>query len=553
MLREEDGFSLRINVPALPGLLWYAFQLTWAGETCWYGPRPGRQGGEGQIWLEEPPSYQVTLYRPWTLPTWYTQGVVYQVYVDRFCRSADWLSHYPQAEAGEYPLLHLQWEDKPFYDRAKDGTIRRWDFFGGSLQGLESKLLELHDLGVTVLYLNPIFLAVSNHKYDTCDYHQIDPGYGTEEDFRHLLETAAKLGMYVLLDGVFSHTGADSKYFDIRGRFGNGACQGPASPYYAWYRFQDFPTTYACWWGVKDLPNVEENEPTYQDFIYGSDHSVLAHWLKEGIMGFRLDVADELPESFIRDLRQSLKTRQPQGVLVGEVWEDASHKETYGQVRNYFQGDALDGVMNYPWRLAWLRYLLLIQSSEETAEALLALYENYPPPAYLGSWNLLGSHDRIRILTLLGGGMQEGEEGESQDLTPSQRVLGLRRLKLLVLIQMCSPGLPMLYYGDEVGLEGGSDPDNRRPYPWGNEEESLKAWVKKCISLRRQYPQLVQGDFHLTPWQTGLKLERHLGDKLARLWLNPGEETLTLPTGEEIPPCSGTLYLEENGIGGYWI
>ena len=219
-------------------------------------------------------------------------------------------------------LYHKHWDDFPFY--AKDpqtGNIAAYDFFGGTLDGIVDKLTYLKSFGVSILYLNPIFESVSNHKYDTGDYKKVDAQFGGDAGLERLRAATEAVGIRLILDGVFSHTGSDSLYFQ-------DAIRSKESPYYPWYSFSEYPKKYDCWWGVTTLPNVNEMDPSYQDFIINNPDSVIKHWLMRGVSGWRLDVADELPGVFVQEMYRELKATNPDAVLIGEVWEDASRKES---------------------------------------------------------------------------------------------------------------------------------------------------------------------------------------------------------------------------------
>ncbi len=502
---ETARFSARLTMPAESGLVWYSFVLRNYQDRTFYGVALDGLGGEGQMYGSSPKSYQITVYRPAETPDWYKNGIAYQIFPDRFSRGSDWLRRQagavrPDGWKGPKRMLRLSWDDVPQYDRLPCGDINRWDIFGGTLEGIREKLRYLQSLGVTVLYLNPIFEAASNHKYDTADYLQVDPAFGDDESFQALVDEAKSMGMRIILDGVFSHTGADSRYFNRFGNYGSGgAAQDPDSPYAAWYRFQKWPDEYESWWGVKDLPNVEELEPAYTDFICGKGDSVIRHWLKKGIGGWRLDVADELPDAFIRDIRAAMDDEAPDSVLLGEVWEDASNKISYGNLRAYLLGDELHSTMNYPFREAALNYMLGRISPYDLRRRLMSLMENYPKESFYSALNLIGSHDRPRILTLLGDApeadaMSEADRGAFR-LSPEKYDLARRRLKILSLLQFTMPGLPCIYYGDEAGMQGYADPYNRGTYPWGRQDPDLMAHYRTITTLRRQYPVLSSGSY----------------------------------------------------------
>ncbi|MGL5245863.1 MAG: glycoside hydrolase family 13 protein, partial [Sarcina sp.] len=370
------------------------------------------------------------------------------------------------------------WNDEPMYIKDSKGKIIRWDFFGGNLKGIIKKLNYLKELGISIIYMNPIFKSVSCHKYDTADYEVIDEMFGTNEDFKLLCEEGKKLNIRIILDGVFSHTGADSKYFNKFGSFESlGAYESRCSPYFQWYRFFQYPDSYECWWGFDNQPNVEELTPSYIDFIIENEDSVIAKWLKLGASGWRLDVADELPDEFIRLIKKRMSSVDNESVLIGEVWEDASNKISYSKSRKYFLGRELDSVTNYPLRDSILAFVLGNMDSSTFAKKIMNLRENYPRENFFAGMNLLGNHDTERILTKLNG--------------------NIKLLKLAVCIQMTLPGVPLVYYGDEAGSAGGNDPENRKTFPWGREDNIILNWYKKLINIRNKNEVFTKGEFFI--------------------------------------------------------
>ncbi|MEW9121200.1 MAG: glycoside hydrolase family 13 protein [Thermotaleaceae bacterium] len=490
-------YKAEILLPSTPKLMWYYFIIVFKNRTYYYGNNEQQLGGIGQIYDHIPPAYQITVYREGaTTPEWFKSSVMYQVFVDRFSAAPMAKSEAPSVPSH---FLKREWFDSPAYIRdPESGRVLQYDFFGGNLLGLIEKLPYLKELGIQIIYLNPIFESSSNHKYDTGDYHKIDPMYGDEAIFLKLCSEGKKMGIHIILDGVFSHTGSNSLYFNREGTYPSlGAFQSTQSPYYSWYRFREHPHHYDCWWGIDTMPNVNETESSYQYFMLFQENSVLKHWMKLGVKGWRLDVADELPSSFIKNLRRVMKDSDPTAVLIGEVWEDASNKLSYGEVREYFLGDELDSVTNYPFRKNLLDFLLGHIDAEGLHFRLMQLYENYPIHHFYGVMNLIGSHDVPRILTLLGEAppqeLLSKSEQEAYSLSTTQRTLAIKRLKLLSLFQMSFPGVPCIYYGDEAGLEGYADPLNRRTYPWGKEEHELLDWYKTIVPLRNQLDHLQTG------------------------------------------------------------
>ena len=502
---EDDHVHYSVSyTPAQTGVVWYSFDLAASDGATWrYGAREGWTTGEGDFAYGNPPSFQLTVYVPrQTQPDWYKNGIVYQVFPDRFARGADWHERAEKALAahreGPARVLVEDWNTPPAYKKSEDGDILEWDFYGGTLRGVREKLDYLADLGVTVIYLNPIFEAASNHRYDTADYLRIDPMLGDEEEFCALAREAAERGISIMLDGVFNHCGQDSRYFN---RYGNypepGAWQGDESPYRDWFFFNE-DGTYDGWWGNPDLPDVNEKSPEYRELICGQD-GVVRTWLRAGARGWRLDVADELSDGFIEDIKAAMVAERPDGALVGEVWEDASNKMAYGKLRQYFEGTELDGTMNYPLRTALLAFVRNQIGAPEMAARLEQLRENYPRDAFFSCLNLLGSHDRERLFTMLGDAPDPDtlseEECAAFRLDEGHASLAMSRLWLTVLLQMTLPGVPCVYYGDERGMEGFRDPYNRAAFPWDGGRMDCATVFRNAIAVRKALPVLTTGDF----------------------------------------------------------
>ncbi|WP_105616269.1 glycoside hydrolase family 13 protein [Vallitalea okinawensis] len=494
---NRKTFTVQYNTTNDPGLVWYYFSIHTPDSRYYYSNNNESLGGIGKLTHEHPKGYQLTVHHPFTIPEWYKESIIYQIFPDRFF-NGDKEINFDNYKKNS--LIHANWDDKPYYIKDEKGHVKRWDFFGGNLLGIIKKIKHLKKLGVSTIYLNPIFESVSNHKYDTGNYKRIDPAFGDEENFNSLIEETQNNKMAIILDGVFSHTGSDSIYFNRESNYPEvGAYQSQDSPYYNWFRFQDYPDQYECWWGVDTLPNVNEMEPTYIDYMVTGEDSVVRRWIQKGAKGWRLDVADELPDEFIKEIKRVMKETNQDSVLIGEVWEDASRKESYGKLREYFWGKELDGVMNYPFRELFINFVRGVWDAEYVHKRLMSLYENYPKECFFGSMNLIGSHDRTRIMTLLGEAPEEhhltDEERENYRLSESQRSLAIKRLKLLSLIQYTFPGIPHIYYGDEVGMEGYSDPYNRGTFPWGRENQELINWYMKLGDLRNNNQVLRKGEW----------------------------------------------------------
>ena len=521
---DRNRFSGIFSAPAEPELVWYWFRLFREDGSSILLDRSGYHGGENVQ------SWQLTVYEESSTPAWFGCGVVYQIFPDRFCR----LELPDPAGMVGSRMIHENWSNLPDWRPDAQGEVRNCDFFGGSLQGILSKLDDLADFGVTVLYLNPVFESASNHRYNTADYRAIDPMLGTEDDFHHLCQEAKRRGIRVILDGVFNHTGSQSRYFNADGFYSDtGAAQSPTSSYYHWYSFHPWPADYDAWWGIRTLPAVREDAPDYRDFIIRGQDSVVRHWLRAGASGWRLDVADELPDDFIGEIRTAMEETAPDSFLLGEVWEDATTKIAYSMRRRYLLGQELHGVMNYPFRTALIAYLLG-GDADEFRETLESLRENYPPHAFYSLMNFLSTHDTPRILTVLGADHVPGSKEERAvfRLSPARRQLGLKRLRLAALVLFTFPGAPTVYYGDEAGMEGWEDPFNRAGYPWGQEDSELKSFFSKLAHLRREQPALQTGQLHWR-WTAGslLVFARELDGQLLTTVVNAADtpQTLTLP------------------------
>lgn len=475
-------YEIEVDTSNNIGLIYYYFRVNYYGRDIIYGNNIESLGGIGQVYFNEPVSYQITIYSKQEVPSWYREGIIYQIFVDRFFNGED---EGKVLNPKKNTFIYGNWDDSPMYIKDMDGNIVRWDFYGGNLLGVKKKLEYIKSLGVNVIYFNPIFDSPSCHKYDTGDYEKIDPMFGDEEIFKDLCSEAEKLGMRIILDGVFSHTGSDSKYFNKFGNYNSlGAYQSLQSPYYRWYRFNDYPNLYETWWGFSNMPNVDELNPSYLDYIIRNDNSIIEKWLSLGAGGWRLDVADELPDEFIKILKSKLKEVKKDSVLIGEVWEDASNKVSYNRKREYLFGYELDSVTNYPLRQIILDLVRNCIGSKYFIKKYLSLKENYPKEYFYSTMNMLGNHDTERVLTMLNN--------------------NVNLLKEAVVIQMTLPGVPLIYYGDEAGLTGGKDPSNRKSYPWGKENKDILEFYRKLSAIRVSEEALRNGEIEFLEFNNGI-------------------------------------------------
>lgn len=456
------AYEIEIDTQELLGVNYYYFKINNNDHYMYYGNNEDSLGGVGDIYSFNPRYYQITVYNHQYIPEWYRGGMIYQILVDRFCNGND---DGKVLNPKKNSFIYGDWYDEPMYVKDSNGGVVRWDFYGGNLLGVLKKLPYIKSLGVNIIYFNPIFESPSCHRYDTGDYEKIDSMIGSNEDFKSLCEEAKKLGIKVILDGVFSHTGSDSKYFNKVGTYEDvGAYQSLNSPYYSWYKFYDYPNNYECWWGFSNMPNVDELNPNYLNYMIKGENAIVKKWIDLGASGWRLDVADELPDEFIKQLRQSMKEAKEDSVLIGEVWEDASNKISYSRKREYLFGYELDSVTNYPLRQMIIDFANGNINSEYFIKRYMKILENYPKDIFYSTMNMLGNHDTERILTILNN--------------------NILLLKIAVLLQMTLPGVPLIYYGDEAGLKGFKDPENRKAYPWGNEDEKVLSVYKTLANLR---------------------------------------------------------------------
>lgn len=466
-------------------------------------------------------------------PDWAKGATIYQIFPDRFrkCGSCDLTG-----KLRPY-TIHQSWYEEVDWAPTSDGQVLNNDFYGGNFKGITEKMDYIAELGTTILYLNPISKSFSSHRYDTGDYMVPDPMLGTEADFSEMCRAAHDRGIRVVLDGVYSHTGSNSRYFNRDGAFDTvGAYNSPDSPYYSWYTFYQWPHNYHSWWNFETLPTVNKMDPAFLEYIITGEDSVVAHWLRLGADGFRLDVADELPDEFISLLRRRIREVKPDALLIGEVWEDASNKMAYGQRRRYFTNGELDSVMNYPFRTAIINYVRGIDGGQSLESTVMTIAENYPPQAVHCNMNLLGTHDTARILTALVDDFDGSrEEKAKRHLSRNQMDVAWERLLMASFLQYTLPGSPSLYYGDEAKMEGYRDPFNRRPYPWGREDEEFLEHFKRLGKLRRSQEALRLGDiqfFHAEDKHVGFT--RSYGGTTLRMYCNRSGDAWQIPFGKLI-------------------
>ena len=493
-----------------PDLYFYFFQITTKNESF----RLLKQGDDTN--MEDGDWWQISVIaEEFAVPSALEGAVMYQIFPDRFAKSGQADLH----DKLQPYWIHSNTHDIPVWQPNERGEVTNNDFFGGNFAGMCEKLDYLHDLGVEVLYLNPIFMAWSTHRYDTYDYARIDPMLGTEDDFRHFCNEAHERGMKVILDGVFSHVGDRSPYFQ-------SAISDPNSPYRSWFQFQHYPDRYTSWWGITTLPCVNKMDPAFLDYIIDGPYSIAARWLMAGADGWRLDVVDELPDEFVLRLRRRIRQVKPSAILIGEVWEDASNKIAYDRRRRYFVDNELDGVMNYPLQKAILRYVRRENDGAEFGQQVMTLAENYPPHVLNACMNLLSTHDTPRAINAL----LDPHDGSRDDLarrhfSPDQIIWGKELLRTAAFLQFTLPGAPCIYYGDEAGMTGYRDPFNRGFYPWGEEDTNLQAFYRALARLKRENPALKTGRVEFITASNGrVQFLRQSAGQTAMVFCNASRE-----------------------------
>ena len=453
----RDAFSGVLDTGDYVGLVWYTFQL----ETI-----------TGRRWnIKE--EYQLTVYDGSEIvPRWFGEGVSYQIFPDRFRRTR---VPDPAGLVGGR-TVHQSWQEEPEYRPDANGEIRNRDFFGGDLRGVIEELDYLQSLGVETLYFNPIFEAAENHRYGTADYSRVDPMLGTNEDFSELCRQAHRRGMRVMLDGVFNHTGFVSRYFNGDGYYPEpGAVQSESSPYRPWFQFRHWPDQYESWWGIYTLPAVEESCPGYREFIFGDENSVVRRWLRAGADGWRLDVSPEVYPDFWRQFRRAVLQTKPDAIMIAECWHDSREWCTVG--------DMFDGTMHYVlseaiWKFFAERRWSLAEFDAGVNRAMML----YPQEVQNSMWNFLSSHDTACMLTRCGG--------------------RVKAMRAAVFFQMTHPGVPVIYYGDELAMRGGPDPDCRRSMTWDKVDgNAMLAYYKRLTHMRGESEVLREGT--LRTWEVG--------------------------------------------------
>lgn len=521
--REE--YTVELNMHKLcgpvPALFFYEFLLLRGTRTLFTN---SINNYDFELSYYSTSKFSLLVYQNYFEPKeWFGKGIMYHIFVDRFAKGD--IGHVEREDA----FINEDWYNGvPQYARVQGEPIKNNMFFGGNLKGIEDKLDYLESIGTKVIYLSPIFKAYSNHKYDTGDYMKVDEMFGGEDAFVSLLEKAKERGIAIILDGVFNHTGDDSIYFNKYGKCGwGGAYLDPESLFRDWYSFRSYPNDYESWWGINILPKLNQNNPDCRNYFLG-EGGVVEKYTKMGIGGWRLDVADELPDEFLYELRECVHNNSDsQAIIIGEVWENAAVKTAYGKRRNYFHGRQLDSVMNYPLRNGIIDFVTY-GSAEILYNVLVELYSSYPRCVCDSLMNILGTHDTERILTVLGDNYRPDAPNDHlavMRMTAQERDKAVARLKMASILQYTVYGIPSVFYGDEAGIEGYHDPFCRRTYPWGRENKQLLEHYRKLGELRNIEKAFDRGSFKvLEHGAETIMYERCKEDSRVVVLANGGEE-----------------------------
>ena len=533
---EKDVYTLSLTIHNA-GVYHYRYEMYTSHGVVYVGKDEDYNATYGE-WL---PEWRLVVYEEDYSPKYQVGGINYHIFVDRFCRES--------TLEGDY----RPWGETPSVASA-DGKYRADDFFGGDFEGIRSRLGYLKSLGVTNIYLSPIYEAESNHRYDVGDFMRADSRLGSEEDFARLCADAKTLGMTIMLDGVFNHSGSNSVYFNKEGKYDTvGAYQDINSPYHDWYYFDTFPDGYKSWWGIRNVPTLNKDNPEYLSLILG-EGGMIDKWMRLGVDNWRLDVADELPDHMLDDIRKVARRNNPDSIIVGEVWENAVTKVAYGQKRRYFIGRQLDGVTNYPF-MNMIHDYVKGGDNSLVVKTVREYLEDYPHGSLMSSMTILDTHDTVRVINALSGeDMPDGRDAQAK--TPLSREgyeRGKRRLKMASVLQYILPGTPTVYYGDEVGLTGWSDPLNRACYPWGGEDEDLLEHYRLLGDIRRRYARqtaggtfFVEGEIlHLVRYADGVQLHLLMNNspKSVKLW-NTHHDIYTGSDKIVLEPLDYILYEE---------
>ncbi len=534
MFNRGDFFEIDVSLKR--GLYFY-----------WFKTGEGLFLGKGNLFnaviCDKPEKYQLTVFdKDYKAPDWIKGGVIYQIFPDRFYSSKE------NFKAQKGKILREDWGGMPRFLPNEEGEVLNNDFFGGDLKGITQKLDYLKSLSVNCVYLNPIFKAYSNHRYDTGNYMEIDPLLGDITDLKELIDKASEDGIKIVLDGVFNHTGSDSLYFNKNSSYEEiGAYQSKNSKYYSWFNFRSYPNDYESWWGIKTLPATNKQKGGYRDFIVG-ENGVLDYYTRLGVAGWRLDVVDEIPGDFVKDITTAVKNVNDDAIIIGEVWEDASNKISYGVRREYFQGKELDSVMNYPLKDCIIDFV----KTKDPYNLINVIYtqiDHYPNTVLHSLMNILSTHDTFRIISALSNMDVCGKSKLEQStlfIHDNELKEAMFRVKVASILQYTLCGVPSLYYGDEIGMQGFVDPLNRMCFDWGKIGDEMVSWYRKLGEIRTNFSCLRDGSFELVFIDNGVFIYKRIGEQELLVTINISNDEYFLDyEGKMFEMLSGESYTNE--------
>ncbi len=496
-VKNENGFVCFEEVIDLPTKALYHYYFSFESNHNFIYLKNKNQEDSNSISKSEMWKLSVNF----EVPKWAQGKIMYHIFVDRFNRESN-----KSLEQLPNRIIHNSWDEDVIIGPDNNG---RWntDFYGGDLKGITEKLDYLNSLGVSIIYLSPIVLSQSNHRYDTADYEVIDPYAGTKEDLRELCNKAHELGIKIVLDAVFNHTGNDSKYFNEYGNFKEkGAFQGPDSRYYSFYhkRFANGKTYFDHWWGIPTLPVCDGDSKDWQEYIYGVG-GIIDQWFSLGIDGLRLDVADELTDEFIEGIRKAVKRNKKDGFILGEVWENPMRKN-----RRYIEsGKAMDSVMNYQLINALIRYYKYADINT-LRNVINEIITEYPKETINSLMNFTSTHDITRAINIFGSNefqyygqwawnLNSDDRTWQQEyrLTEEQYKRAKEIYASYIYTLAFFPGILSIFYGDEIGMQGMGNLANRRPYTWSKQDTDLLNLFQMIGRIRKKESALENADVEL--------------------------------------------------------
>lgn len=434
---------------------------------------------------------------------WRNGALVYQVLVDRFAPSKQLES---KRQLYQAPKVLKEWDESPKAGQYLENE-KLWsheiEFWGGDLQSVIANLTYIADLGVDVLYLNPIHYGYTNHKYDALDYKQVSPEFGSRDDVSELASALHDRGMKLVLDGVFNHMGRNSEAFQV-------ALKDPQSPYREWFYIgEQYPDGHRSWASATNLPELNLENPEVLEHIYAAEDSVIQGYLEDGVDGWRLDVAFDIGFRHLTELTKTAHRKKPGSLVIGEIWN---------YPKEWFP--AVDGIMNFTAREIILRLLSGEISAKTSSEMMQRMIDDSGIESMLKSWLVLDNHDTPRL---------------------KNQILSASKQRIAQILQFTLPGAPNLYYGTELGMTGGDDPEMRGPMRWdlNNETNETLNWTKQLIAIRNNERGLKIGNYREVTSENLLAFERYT-DRVA--------DTVIVLVNREQKPITETILIANSKL-----